>query len=158
MDATVDTEISRADPLAPELALLHQRHTADMHAETPPESIHMLPADALARPGIDFFVLREGGRPVGMGALKRIDADHAEIKSMHILAEARGRGLSRRMLDHLIAHARAEGYRRLSLETGVQPGFAAARGLYSRAGFVECGPFEGYREDPNSVFMTLVLA
>lgn len=158
MDATVDTEISRADPLAPELELLHQRHTADMHAETPPESIHMLPADALARPGIDFFVLREGGRPVGMGALKRIDADHAEIKSMHILAEARGRGLSRRMLDHLIAHARAEGYRRLSLETGVQPGFAAARGLYSRAGFVECGPFEGYREDPNSVFMTLVLA
>ncbi|MFN6951252.1 MAG: GNAT family N-acetyltransferase [Albidovulum sp.] len=154
----MQTEITRADPLAPELALLHERHTADMHAETPPESIHMLPADALARPGIDFFVLWADGRPVGMGALKRIDAHHAEIKSMHVLAEERGRGHSRRMLDHLIAHARAGGYRRLSLETGVQPGFAAARGLYSRAGFVECGPFEGYRDDPNSVFMTLVLA
>lgn len=151
-------EIAPADPLAPELALLHARHTADMHAETPPESIHMLPAGALAAPGIDFFVLRQEGRAVGMGALKRIDGRHAEIKSMHILAEARGLGLSRRMLDHLLAHARTVGYARVSLETGVQPGFAAARALYARAGFVECGPFEGYREDPNSVFMTLVLA
>lgn len=113
--------IARADPCDPELALLHERHTADMHAETPPESIHMLSADALALPGIDFFVIREDGRPVGMGALKRIDPGHAEIKSMHVLAEARGRGLSRFLLDHLIAHARAEGCRRISLETGAEP-------------------------------------
>jgi putative acetyltransferase len=150
--------ISRADPLAPELALLHERHTADMHAETPPDSIHMLSADALARPGIDFFVIREDGRPVGMGALKRIDGGHAEIKSMHVLVEARGRGLSRFLLDHLIAHARAAGYRRISLETGAEPIFAPARALYARAGFVECAPFEGYWDDPHSVFMTLVLA
>ena len=150
--------IARESPLGSDLALLHERHTADMHSETPPESIHMLPAGALAAPGIDFFVMREGGRPIGMGALKRIDAGHAEIKSMHVLIEERGRGLARRMLDHLIAEARAAGYRRISLETGVQPGFAAARGLYARAGFTECGPFEGYRSDPNSVFMTLGLA
>jgi putative acetyltransferase len=150
-------EIIRGDPLAPELALLHQRHAADMHAETPPESIHMLPPGELARPGIDFFILRAEGRPLGMGAVKRIDAGHAEIKSMHVLAEARGRGLSRLMLDHLIAHARAEGYRRVSLETGAEPIFAPARALYARRGFVDCGPFEGYRTDPNSVFMTLEL-
>lgn len=150
--------IARESPLCPDLALLHERHTADMHSETPPESIHMLPAGALAAPGIDFFVMRDGGRPIGMGALKRIDAGHAEIKSMHVLIEERGRGLARRMLDHLIAEARAAGYRRISLETGVQPGFAAARGLYARAGFTECGPFEGYCPDPNSVFMTLGLA
>lgn len=150
--------IARESPTGPDLALLHECHTADMHSETPPESIHMLPASALAAPGIDFFVMREGGRPIGMGALKRIDAGHAEIKSMHVLIEERGRGLARRMLDHLIAEARAAGYRRISLETGVQPGFAAARGLYARAGFAECGPFEGYRPDPNSVFMTLGLA
>ncbi len=96
--------------------------------------------------------------PVGMGAFKRIDATHAEIKSMHVLAENRGRGLSKRMLDHLIAEARVDGIRRLSLETGVQPTFIAARALYAKAGFVPCPPFEGYVEDPNSVFLTLDLA
>ena len=152
------TEISRGDPLSTELGQLHLRHHADMHAQTPPGSIHMLPPGELARPGIDFFVLRLDGRPVGMGALKRIGADHAEIKSMHVLSEARGRGLSRLLLDHLLAHARAEGCSRVSLETGAEPIFAPARALYTRAGFVECGPFEGYRPDPNSVFMTLDLA
>ncbi|MGB5558030.1 MAG: GNAT family N-acetyltransferase [Paracoccaceae bacterium] len=150
-------EIRRESPLTPDLALLHARHTADMHSETPPESIHMMDATALTRPGIDFFVMREAGAPIGMGALKRIDAGHAEIKSMHILAEVRGRGLARAMLDHLVAEARGAGFTRLSLETGVQPGFAAARGLYARAGFAECPPFEGYRPDPNSVFMTRAL-
>ena len=93
-----------------------------------------------------------------MGAFKRIDDGHAEIKSMHVLAEARGRGLSKAMLDHLVAEARKDGFTRLSLETGVQPTFVAARALYARAGFAECGPFEGYWADPNSVFMTKVLA
>ncbi|WP_411709789.1 GNAT family N-acetyltransferase [Albidovulum salinarum] len=144
-------------PLTPDLALLMERHTAAMHAETPPESIHMLDAEALAGPGIDFFVMREDGRPVGMGALKRIDATHAEIKSMHVLAELRGRGLARAMLDHLVASAQAAGYGRLSLETGSEPLFAAARGLYERAGFEECPPFDGYRLDPNSVYMTRAL-
>jgi putative acetyltransferase len=73
---------------------------------------------------------------------------------MHILAERRGEGLSRRMLHHLVNHALAEGFSKLSLETGSQPGFAPARGLYAKAGFAECGPFEGYGPDPNSVFMT----
>jgi putative acetyltransferase len=149
--------IARESPLALDLALLHARHTAAMHADTPPESIHMLPADALEHPDIAFFVMREAGRAVGMGAFKRIDSAHAEIKSMHILHEMRGRGLARMFLDHLIEAARAAGYARLSLETGVQPSFEAARALYSKAGFCECGPFEGYWEDPNSLFMTRLL-
>jgi putative acetyltransferase len=150
--------IAEEHPLTPDLALLFERHTADMHADTPPESIHMMDKGALAAPGIRFFVLRDDGQPLAMGAFKRIDATHAEIKSMHVLTEARGRGLSKSMLDHLVAAARADGFTRLSLETGVQPSFVAARALYARAGFVECGPFEGYWEDPNSVFMTKVLA
>lgn len=150
--------IAPESPLGPDLAILHARHTADMHSETPPESIHMLPADALAAPGIRFYVMRDGGAPIGMGAFKRIDDTHAEIKSMHVLIERRGEGLSRRMLEHLVSEARAAGFRRLSLETGVQPGFAAARALYLRSGFDECGPFEGYVLDPNSVFMTRALA
>lgn len=145
-------------PLGPDLGLLMQRHTADMHADTPPESIHMMDARQLAGPGIWFFVMREEGQPIGMGAFKRIDATHAEIKSMHVLAEVRGRGLSRRMLEHLMDAARAEGFTRLSLETGVQPTFIAARALYANAGFTDCPPFEGYHDDPNSVFMTRSLA
>jgi putative acetyltransferase len=150
--------IAEEHPLTPDLALLFERHTADMHADTPPESIHMMDKGALAAPGIRFFVLRDDGQPLAMGAFKRIDATHAEIKSMHVLAEARGRGLSKTMLDHLVTAARADGFTRLSLETGVQPTFVAARALYARAGFVECPPFEGYWDDPNSYFMTKVLA
>ncbi|WP_374431749.1 GNAT family N-acetyltransferase [Tabrizicola sp.] len=150
--------IAEEHPLTPDLDLLFQRHTADMHADTPPESIHMMDKGELAAPGIRFFVLRDAGTPLAMGAFKRIDAGHAEIKSMHVLAEARGRGLSKAMLDHLVTEARNEGFTRLSLETGVQPTFVAARALYARAGFEECPPFEGYWDDPNSVFMTKVLA
>ena len=150
--------ITPESPLGADLGLLFARHTADMHADTPPESIHMMDAGELAVPAVRFFVMRDTGMPVGMGAFKRIDATHAEIKSMHVLAENRGRGLSKRMLDHLIAEARVDGIRRLSLETGVQPTFIAARALYAKAGFVPCPPFEGYVEDPNSVFLTLDLA
>jgi putative acetyltransferase len=150
--------ITEDHPLTPDLSLLFDRHTADMHADTPPESIHMMDKGALAAPGIRFFVLRDAGVPLAMGAYKRIDDAHAEIKSMHVLSEARGRGLSKAMLEHLVTMATRDGFTRLSLETGVQPTFVAARALYARAGFVECGPFEGYREDPNSVFMTKRLA
>lgn len=151
-------QIAEEHPLTPDLSLLFERHTADMHADTPPESIHMMDKGALAAPGIRFFVLRDGGEPLAMGAFKRIDATHAEIKSMHVLAETRGRGLSKVMLDHLVAEAAKEGFTRLSLETGSQPMFLPARRLYERAGFVECPPFEGYVLDPNSVYMTKVLA
>lgn len=150
--------IAEESPRGSDLALLFERHTADMHADTPPESIHMMDAGELAIPDVRFFVMREDGTPVGMGAFKRIDDRHAEIKSMHVLAEVRGRGLSRRMLDHLTEAARAAGFARLSLETGVQPTFIAARALYAKAGFVDCPPFEGYWDDPNSVFMTKTLA
>lgn len=150
--------IARESPLGADLALLMARHTADMHTDTPPESIHMMDASQLAIPEVSFYVLREEAVPVAMGAFKRIDDNHAEIKSMHVLSEARGRGLSKRILDHLVAEAALAGVTRLSLETGVQPTFVAARALYERAGFSECPPFEGYLDDPNSVFMTRHLA
>jgi len=150
--------IALEHPVQDDLKLLHARHTEAMHAETPPESIHMLPADALAAPGIRFYVMRKNGEAVAMGAFKEIDATHAEIKSMHLLAEHRGEGLAQKMLEHLLMEAEGAGYRRLSLETGAEKIFAPARALYERAGFQYCGPFEGYRDDPNSVFMTLQIA
>ena len=146
--------IAEESPLGADLGLLMQRHVQAMHADTPPGSIHMMDAGELAAPGIRFFVMREAGQPVGMGAFKRLSGDHAEIKSMHVLHEVRGRGLARAMVDHLVAAARGDGIARLSLETGVQTSFAAARGLYEKAGFGYCGPFEGYGPDPNSTFMS----
>ena len=150
--------VTRINPQSAELALLFERHTADMHADTPPESIHMMDASELDVPEAHFFVMRDGARPVAMGAFKVIEAGHAEIKSMHVLIEERGRGLSRLMLDHLLTEARAAGVARLSLETGSQAMFLPARRLYEKAGFTECPPFADYRLDPMSVYMTKVLA
>ncbi len=129
-----------------------------MHADTPPESIHMMDASQLNEAGAQFFVLRDGGAPIGMGAFKPFEADHAEIKSMHVLAEYRGRGLSRLMLHHIIDAAQAAGILRLSLETGSQDMFLPARVLYERTGFTVCPPFGSYVLDPMSVFMTRTLA
>lgn len=149
--------IRRDSPLTPEVLVLLQRHLDLMWASSPPESVHALDPSELATPDVAFFTLREGEAVLGMGAIKRIDGTHAEIKSMHIVAEARGRGLARVLLDHLLEQARLAGYGRLSLETGVEDVFAPARKLYLTAGFVTCPPFEGYSDDPNSVFMTRVL-
>ncbi|MDB6453378.1 GNAT family N-acetyltransferase [Falsirhodobacter sp. 20TX0035] len=144
-------------PLHPDLGLLMERHHQAMHADSPPESIHMLSAERLAEPGIRFFVLRDDGRPVGMGAWKALTPDHAEIKSMHILTEERGRGLARQLMEYLVDQARAAGFKRLSLETGAQDSFAPARALYVRGGFIECEAFPPYKPDPNSTFMTMAL-
>lgn len=149
-----ELSIARESPGGPDLALLLARHGAEMQAETPPESMHMLDAAALAHPKVAFYVMREGGRPVAMGALKWLDKGHVEVKSMHVLIEERGRGLSRAMLDHLLAEAAAAGACQISLETGAHPTFAPARMLYEKAGFAECGPYGDYRPDPLSIFMT----
>lgn len=145
-------------PLGADLDLLFARHSAHCHADTPPESMHMINRDGLAVPEITFLVLREGGAPVGMGALKRLGGGDIELKSMHVLAEARGTGAARKILSALIEAARGLDGRVIYLETGSQDSFAPARALYYRAGFTDCAPFAGYREDPNSTFMALDLA
>lgn len=150
--------IRQENPTSADLALLFARHTADMHTDTPPESIHMMDASELDRPDVHFFVLRQAGEPIAMGAFKIFDGRHAEIKSMHVLAEHRGRGHSRVMLAHLVAAAQAAGVTRLSLETGSQDAFRPARVLYEKAGFTECPPFGAYVLDPMSIFMTRALA
>lgn len=129
-------------------------HIAGMAPHSPPESIHALAAEHLRGDGIAFWSMREGEELVGMGALKRIGTDHAEIKSMRTVAERRRRGAGTAMLDHLIREARKAGFTRLSLETGTADFFAPARAMYAKAGFKECAPFEGYCEDRYSTFMT----
>ena len=148
----------RLDDLrGPEIAALLAEHLRDMHATSPPESVHALDMDALRQPDISFWTLWDGNMLAGCGALRQLDAQHAEIKSMRTSSVYRRRGVGARMLQHLLDTARQRGYRRLSLETGSMEYFAPARALYSRFGFMECAPFADYVPDPNSVFMTLAL-
>lgn len=104
---------------------------------------------------MSFLSIREDGELLGVGALKQLDEFHAEVKSMHSAEEARGRGVGRAMVDHLVDVARARGCRRVSVETGSMAAFTPARALYASAGFQICGPFAEYGPSPNSVFMTL---
>ncbi|MFC7406701.1 GNAT family N-acetyltransferase [Georgenia alba] len=132
-------------------------HLSDMHATSPPESIHALGPDQLNGDGVTFWTIWDDGRLAGCGALKHLGEHEGEIKTMRTVPAMRGRGVAADMLGHLLAEARSRGYRRVSLETGSQEFFAPARRLYARHGFVECPPFGDYTADPNSVFMTLEL-
>src|SRR6185437_4611917 len=150
-------EIAIDDPRAPDVRSLLATHLAFAHAPTPPEDRHALDVDGLCGPAVTFFSLRRDGVLLAVGALQRLDPEHAEVKSMHTVAAARGQGLGRAMIEHLIAVAREAGYRRLSLETGSMAEFAPARALYASAGFEPCEPFGEYRASPNSTYMTLRL-
>lgn len=145
------------DLSGPEIAALLAEHLQDMAAVSPPESRHALNLDGLRQPGITFWSVWEDGELAGCGALKELDAGHGEIKSMRVAKAHLRKGVATRMLSHLVAEARRRGYRRLSLETGSMAFFAPAHRLYAKSGFRRCGPFAGYREDPNSVFMTMEL-
>ena len=150
--------ISTDDPRADDVRELLQRHLAYARANTVPEEVYALDGEALLDPAVTLFSFRAGGELLGVAALKQLDGEHGEVKSMHTAQAARGRGIGRALLDHLVGVAGARGYRRLSLETGSGPAFAAARALYARAGFAACGPFADYDGSPNSAYMTLALS
>jgi putative acetyltransferase len=142
------------DLTGPEIAAFLDEHIREMRATSPPESKHALDLGALRDPGITFWSVMDGGTLVGCGALKRLDARHAEVKSMRTSAARKRSGVASLLLEHIIAEARRMGFTRLSLETGSAEFFAPARKLYEKFGFRYCEPFAGYRPDPNSVFMT----
>jgi len=150
-------EISIDDPRAEDVRELLELHLVFSESNTPPEDMHALDVDGLLDPAVAFFSFRLEGELLGVAALKRIDEHHAELKSMHTARSARGRGIGRAMVEHLLGVARDRGFTRVSIETGSQPAFAAARSLYASAGFEPCGPFGDYRPSPNSTFMTLSL-
>jgi putative acetyltransferase len=145
------------DPRKPEVRVLLDRHLSFCLSETPPEHSFALNVDGLLDPRVTFVSFRDGDTVLGVAAIKELDAGHAEIKSMHTAAEARGRGVGRALLGHLLGTARARGYRRVSLETGTTPGFAAARALYESVGFTPAGPFGGYPQTGDNTFYTLTL-
>ena len=150
--------IDLADLDKEDFATLIQAHKALMLETSPPESSHALLLDGLRAPELTVWDMRDEGLLIGCGALKALkDGQSGEIKSMHTAAQFRGGGLGRRMLAHIVAEARERYYSRLLLETGSQDAFYPARKLYETAGFIYRGPFEGYHDDPHSVFMEMAL-
>ena len=149
--------IIQGDLSDPRVVNLLVTHMTTARAETPAGSAHALALAEFQSPDISFWTIWEDEALLGVGALKRLSADHGEVKSMHTAQHMRRRGVGRAMLRHIIATARARDMLRLSLETGSWEYFRPAQALYRSYGFVECPPFADYLLDPNSVFMSLDL-
>jgi len=150
-------EIRVDDLTGPEIVALLSEHLESMYSHSPPESVHALPIEKLREPDITFFSVWESGELMGCGALKELDPQHGEIKSMRTVSKHLRKGVGRAVLQHMIEEGKRRGYTRMSLETGSMAAFEPARKMYERVGFNYCPPFADYIEDPNSVFMTMKL-
>ena len=145
------------DLSGPEIAEFLNEHVQEMRSITPLESKHALDLDGLRKPEITFWSVMDGDTLVGCGAIKRLDAGHAELKSMRTTPTRKRSGIASLLLEHIITEAKRMGFTRLSLETGAAEFFRPARKLYEKFGFDYCEPFADYRPDPHAVFMTRAL-
>ena len=146
------------DVSRPEVLALLEEHLRNMYEITPPEHVFAFDASKLRAPDVTVWTAWSGESLLGCAALKELSSTEGEIKSMRTPSARRRTGAGRALLNHIIDVARSRGYRVLYLETGGQPEFVPAQTLYASAGFTRCGPFGAYRENGNSVFMTLSLA
>jgi len=137
-----------------EVYKLLKEHLQDAALHSPPGSIHALDIEELRKPEITFWSGWEGDELMGCGALKELDLNHGEIKSMRTSSLHLRKGVAKSILRYIIEEAKGRGYSRLSLETGSMEAFEPARRLYAGFGFTPCEPFGDYIEDPNSIFMT----
>jgi putative acetyltransferase len=109
----------RIDDLrGPEIAALLYEHLRDMQRVSPPESIHALDLESLRKPEITLWTIWDAGILAGCGAIKELDPQHAEIKSMRTASSHRRKGVAKQLLQHLLNEAKQRGYTRVSLETG----------------------------------------
>lgn len=128
-----------------------------MQLYSPQESIHALDVAALRHPSLTFWSAWVDGKLAGCGALKELDANQAEIKSMRTSRRYLRQGIAAHLLACMLEEAQDRSYRTISLETGTNAAFQPARKLYKRFGFKECGPFGEYTLDPYSTYYTRVL-
>ncbi len=154
----MDFDIRRDDLSGVDVQALVREHMAGMMSNSPIESVHALPLEALQKPEITFWSVWYGNELSGCGALKELDSSHGEIKSMRTKSTFLRMGVAQAMLGRILIEANIRGYTRLSLETGDGDAFKAALSLYERNGFERCGPFADYQPDPFSVFMTKTLS
>lgn len=148
----------RIDDLrGPEIYNLLEEHLENMRQLSPPESVHALDLDGLRKPEITFWTVWEEDELLGCGALKELDAQHGEIKSMRTASAHLRKGVAAYIVNHILEIAKQRGYSRLSLETGSMDAFKPAHNLYAKFGFTRCAPFADYFEDPYSICMTKAL-
>ena len=142
------------DSFGAEVVALLSDHLASMHQHSPAGSVHALDPGGLRDPAVTFWSAWVGRDLAGCGALKELGPAHGEVKSMRTAPAFLRQGVAAALLDQIVATARARDYRQVSLETGSGPAFAPAQALYARHGFVPCGPFADYVDDPFSRFFT----
>lgn len=147
-------EIRIDDLSSPEIIGLLREHLHSMTLHSPPESIHALDVDALRKPEITFWSVWDGSELMGCGAIKQLNPEHGEIKSMRTASAHLRKGVAAALMRHILDEAQRRSYQRLSLETGSMEAFTPAHRLYASFGFKECAPFADYVEDPYSIFMT----
>ncbi|MCJ2188487.1 GNAT family N-acetyltransferase [Novosphingobium beihaiensis] len=148
--------IRQDDPAAPHVSGLLAFHLEELRGVMG-EHAFALDASGLSSPDVTFWTAWREDELAGFAALKHLGAGLGEVKSMRAAPSARGSGVGRALMDHVIAEARQRGYRELYLETGTAPLHEPAIGLYRRSGFVNCAAFADYQPSPHNQFMVLAL-
>jgi putative acetyltransferase len=132
-------------------------HLAEMHELSPPCKVHAMPVERLRQPDVTFYSAWDGERLAAVGALREIDANRGELKSMRATPAYRGKGAGESILRHLVAEAERRGYTWLGLETGRPDAYLPAQSLYRKHGFTECEDFGDYVGDEFSMCMSRTL-
>ena len=141
----------------PDVNELLIKHFVELKAASPEGSAHVLDISGLQVPSIKFWSLWENEMLMGCGALKFLDKEHGEFKSIRIHDNYRKKGNGLNVVNHLISEAKKLKIKKLSIETGAGDFFIPARKLFKKCGFEKCKPFAHYKEDINSVYLTKVL-
>jgi putative acetyltransferase len=149
--------ITIEESLGEELAQILQAHWLFCTSTTPIEHVYALDASRLFTPDITVFGARVNGELVGVGALRKLDHEHAELKSMHTLAKLRGLGIGKAMVAYIEQFAKEEGVKRISLETGATEPFKPARQLYESLGYQDCEAFGDYVLSEDNTCMTKLI-
>ena len=141
----------------PEVNKLLTKHFIELRAASPEGSAHVLNIPGLKVPTIKFWSLWESEKIFGCGALKFLDNEHGEFKSIRIHDDFRNKGYGIKIIDHLIYEAKKLNIKRISLETGAGNFFDPARRLFKKCNFEPCQPFAHYKEDKNSLYLTKLI-
>jgi|TARA_B110000977_G_C10785026_1_gene380142 putative acetyltransferase len=134
------------------------KHFIELRSVSPEGSAHVLDIAGLKNPTIKFWSLWEDDQLMGSGALKFLDKEHGEFKSIRVNDKFRKKGNGTKVINHLIDEAKKLDIKKLSLETGAGIFFNPARKLFNQCGFKVCEPFSHYNEDVNSVYMCLLIS
>lgn len=149
--------IAVEESLTDELAQALQAHWLFCTSSTPIEHVYALDASKLFAPDITIFGARIDGELVGVGAMRKLDEHHAELKSMNTLAKSRGLGIGKAMVAHIEEFAKSNGVDRMSLETGTNEAFRPARELYKSLGYESCDAFGDYVLSEDNTCMTKLI-